>query len=171
MLPQHLVCKYELNCEYCNIPLAKNKAPSWWSDKIETCRSVLKCFMRNYMCIRWSINWSDSTEMHGATIRFMNYANLLNPRSSVHLEKLVVPQLVKKSQFYKTRTFASVLTTASHCLSWVKQFQTMPSCPVYLRYVLRLIPTMNRSSKRSVSFWLSHQKLCGLLLSPTTYAI
>ena len=59
MLPQHLVCKYELNCEYCNINLARNKAPCWWSDKIETCRSVLKCFMWNYMCIRWLINWSD----------------------------------------------------------------------------------------------------------------
>ena len=27
MLPQRLVCKYELNCEYCNIILARNKAP------------------------------------------------------------------------------------------------------------------------------------------------
>jgi len=27
MVPQHLVCKYELNCEYCNITLARNKAP------------------------------------------------------------------------------------------------------------------------------------------------
>jgi len=44
MLPQHLVCKYEFNCEYCNITLARNKAPWWWSDKIETCGSVLKCF-------------------------------------------------------------------------------------------------------------------------------
>jgi len=26
MLPQHLVCKYELNCEYCNLTLARNKA-------------------------------------------------------------------------------------------------------------------------------------------------
>jgi len=24
MLPQHLVCKNELNCEYCNITLASN---------------------------------------------------------------------------------------------------------------------------------------------------
>ena len=44
MLPQHFICKYELNCEYCNITLARNKAPWWWSDKIETCRGVLKCF-------------------------------------------------------------------------------------------------------------------------------
>ena len=29
---------------YCNITLARNKAPWWWSDKIETCRSVLKLF-------------------------------------------------------------------------------------------------------------------------------
>ena len=49
MLPQHLVCKYELNCEYCNITLAWNKAPWWWSDKIETCRSVLKCFKSVYV--------------------------------------------------------------------------------------------------------------------------
>ena len=27
MLPQHLVCKYELNCEYCNITLSRDKAP------------------------------------------------------------------------------------------------------------------------------------------------
>ena len=27
MLPQHLVCKYELNWKYCNIILARNKAP------------------------------------------------------------------------------------------------------------------------------------------------
>ena len=44
MLPQHLICKYELNCEYGNINLARKKAPWWWSDKIETCRSVLKVF-------------------------------------------------------------------------------------------------------------------------------
>ena len=45
MLPQRLVCKKELNCEYCNTTLARNnKAPWWWSDKIETCRSDFKCF-------------------------------------------------------------------------------------------------------------------------------
>jgi len=71
MLPQHLVCKYEMNFEYRNITLAKNKAPWWWSDKIETCRSVLKCFMWNYISIRWLIYWNDSTKMHGATIRFI----------------------------------------------------------------------------------------------------
>jgi len=62
MLPQHLVCKYELNCEYRNIILARSKAPWWWSDKTETCRSVLsvlKCFMWNYMRIRWLINWGE----------------------------------------------------------------------------------------------------------------
>jgi len=44
-LPQNLVCKNELNCEYCYTTLARNnKAPWWWSDKIETCRSDFKCF-------------------------------------------------------------------------------------------------------------------------------
>jgi len=27
MLPQQLVCKYELNCEYCSSILARNKVP------------------------------------------------------------------------------------------------------------------------------------------------
>ena len=49
MLPQHLVCKYELNCEYCNITSERNKAPWWWCDKIETCRSVLKCLKVFYV--------------------------------------------------------------------------------------------------------------------------
>ena len=59
-VPQHN--KYELNCEYCNITLTRNKAPWWWLDKIEICWSVLKCFMWNYMCIPWLINWSDENE-------------------------------------------------------------------------------------------------------------
>ena len=64
MLPQHLVWKYELNCEYCNITLARNRAPWWWSDKIETCRSVLKCF-KSVLCeiicafVGW---WIDSAK-------------------------------------------------------------------------------------------------------------
>jgi len=41
--------KYQLNCEYCNITLARDKAPWWWSDKIETFRSVLKCF-KSILC-------------------------------------------------------------------------------------------------------------------------
>ena len=49
MLPQHLVSKYELNCEYFNVTLARNKAPWRWSDKIETCRNVLKCF-KSVLC-------------------------------------------------------------------------------------------------------------------------
>ena len=54
--------KYELNCVYCNITLARNRVPWWWSDKIETCWSVLKCFMWNFMCIHWLMNWSDSAK-------------------------------------------------------------------------------------------------------------
>jgi len=56
MLPQHLVYKNELNCEYV-IPLARNdETPWWWSEKIETCRSGLKCFKwKLYRCISWLI--------------------------------------------------------------------------------------------------------------------
>jgi len=84
MLPQHLVCKYELNCEYRNITLARNKAPSWWSDKIETCRSVLKCFMWNCMCIHWFISRSDSTKMHGATIRCIPLIQFHSAKCIIH---------------------------------------------------------------------------------------
>ena len=38
-----------IECEYRNITLARDKAPWWWSDKIETCRSVLKCF-KSVLC-------------------------------------------------------------------------------------------------------------------------
>ena len=33
--------------------------------------------MWNYMCIRWLRNWSDSTKMHGATIRFIVFRVLI----------------------------------------------------------------------------------------------
>jgi len=70
--PQHnMICCHNTSLANTNWIVARNKAPWWWSDKIETCRIVLKCFMWNYMCIRWLINWSDSTKMHGATIRFI----------------------------------------------------------------------------------------------------
>ena len=56
MLPQHLVYKNELNREYV-ITLARNdETPWWWSEKIETCRSVLKCSKwKLYRCICWLI--------------------------------------------------------------------------------------------------------------------
>ena len=38
-------------------------------------RNMSECFMWNYMCICWLINWSDSTKMHGATIRFIDIMN------------------------------------------------------------------------------------------------
>ena len=65
MLPQHLVCKYELNYEYRNITLARNKAPWWWSDKIETCRSVLKCFKSVlYECLCPFFGWFVRNSFH-----------------------------------------------------------------------------------------------------------
>jgi len=56
MLPQHLVYKNELNHEYI-ITLARNdKAPWWWSERTETCRSGFKCFKwKLYRCICWLI--------------------------------------------------------------------------------------------------------------------
>ena len=42
-------CCVGMCCEYCNITLARNKAPWWWSDKIETCRSILNCLKVFYV--------------------------------------------------------------------------------------------------------------------------
>ena len=55
MLPQHPVYKNELDSECYNITLSrKNIASWWWSEKIETCRSVFNCFMWNlYKCKCW----------------------------------------------------------------------------------------------------------------------
>jgi len=74
MLPQHLVCKYDLNCEY-NFSKEQSSLMIWQDRNMSECLKCFKmfwmCFMWNYMCIRWLINWSDSTKMHGATIRFI----------------------------------------------------------------------------------------------------
>jgi len=133
MLPQHLVCKYELNCEYRNMTLASNKAPWWWSDKIETCRSVLKCFMWNYMCIRWLINWSDSTKMRGATVRFIVYiftllkSNFkLRFRRKCILKQRDVPHIEGTSHCVAHRMTAIIMLSIATCnyiirSSWICQ--------------------------------------------------
>ena len=63
MLPQNLVCKYELNCEYCNITLAGTKLPDddlTRSKHVGVFESVLKCFkivLYEIMCafVSWQI--------------------------------------------------------------------------------------------------------------------
>jgi len=43
--------------------------------------------MWNYICIVWLINWSDSTKMHGATIRFIYiYISKLNTSVKINCE-------------------------------------------------------------------------------------
>ena len=49
--------------------------------------------MWNYMCIRWLINWSDSTKMHGATIRF------ILPLISQYIISLLIIIVNSKNQF------------------------------------------------------------------------
>ena len=84
MLPQHRICKYQLNCEYCNITLARNKAPSWWSDKIETCRSVLKCFKSVFfyeiICafVGWQIEMIQQNIYLNKIISQVNKSNIIN---------------------------------------------------------------------------------------------
>ena len=157
MLPQHLVCEYELNCEYCNIILARNKAPWWWSDKIETCRSVLKCFkvfwkcfMWNYMCIRWLINWSDSTKMHGATIRYISnehspYCHLWPvPLYQIFPHYLINGTILGGKKFIEHKMcFLIIIINIKDWTLW-----SVPSPDLQL-----LAPTLLRSSNCSPSLW------------------
>jgi len=95
MLLQHLVCKYELNCEYCNITLARNKAPWLWSDKIETCRSVLKCFIVHRFIILLLLIVLTQRSWHalrlkipapycGMALLYLRIRNVYSPIQNIH---------------------------------------------------------------------------------------
>jgi len=65
------------------------------------------------------------------------------------LEKLIVPQLVKKySAFYKTRRFGTVFTIGHYqSLSWAKWIQSTPSPPYFPKiYSVIILPSMSRYS-------------------------
>ena len=91
------------------------------------------------MCIRWLINWSDSTKMHGATIRFIPHY-LRTPWSRVCLEKLAGSQLVNKiPAFCGTRMFITAFTTAHQLsLSWANSIESIPPYPTSWRCILIL---------------------------------
>ena len=134
MLPQQLVCKYELNCEYRNITLARNKAPWWWSDKIETCRSVLKCFMWNYMCICWLINCVCFEFPYKDCLKYFSFRKELAQIfahicthlhvSSRDLSIYYSCQFLKKLEFSKR-----VSKNIEYKFSW-KSIQRTPGCPI-----------------------------------------
>jgi len=66
--------------------------------------------------------------------------NRLTPWSRVLLEKLIIPQLVKKfPAFYVTRRFIILFPRAHHLsLFWVRCIHSTPSHPVSLRSILIL---------------------------------
>jgi len=51
--------------------------------------------MRNYMCIRWLINLSDSTKMHGATVRFIEETNFITVQTSIKSQLRVFRYIIK----------------------------------------------------------------------------
>ena len=65
---------------------------------------------------------------------------LLTPCRTVLLEKLTVPQLVKKfPAFYVNRWFITTFTTARHLsLSWASSIQSIPPHPTSWRSILIL---------------------------------
>ena len=68
------------------------------------------------------------------------YPYLLTPwrRSTVLLEKLTVPQLIKKfPAFYRTRIFITAFTSARHLsLSWASSIQSISPNPISWRSIL-----------------------------------
>jgi hypothetical protein len=85
--------------------------------------------------------------------------NWLTPENRVLLEKLPVPQLVKKfPAFYETHKLTTIFTTVHHLtLSWARWIQCAPN-----RFILRSIFNITlssrpRSSKRCFSLAFSFQ--------------
>ena len=83
------------------------------------------------------------------------------PRSRVLLEKLIVPQLVKKSlAFYGTQRLINVLTNFRHLSkSWARLIQSTPSHRFLKIHSNILVPSMTRSSKLFLSLRFPHQNL------------
>jgi hypothetical protein len=78
---------------------------------------------------------------HTVFLLYDSYSGFsMTPRSRVILDKLTVPQLVKKyPTFYVTWTFITIFITTCHLsLSWARYIQTMTSHPISLRSILIL---------------------------------
>jgi len=91
--------------------------------------------------------------------RQSNIMNLLTPWSSVLLENLTGPQVVKKfPTFYGTWRFITVFTSAHHLsLFWARTIQCMPPSHFLKMHFNIFLPSVPRSSKWSLILRFSHQ--------------
>jgi hypothetical protein len=88
------------------------------------------------------------------------WGNCWTPWSRALIEKLTVPQLLKKfSTFYRTQRFITVFTTVCRLyLASAWQTQSTNCHPVPLRYLLMLSLTLPWSSRWTLSFHISMPK-------------
>ena len=59
-------------------------------------------------CIRWLINWSDSTKMHGATIRFI-----------VNAQQAKLNNIYKNTKLKLLKTNAAIWFNKMWCIRWL----------------------------------------------------
>ena len=91
--------------------------------------------------------------------QFCTKKNLLTPRRTVLLQKLISFQLVKKSPaFYGTRKFITAFTSARHLsLSWDRSIQPIPPSHFLKIHPNINLPSLPGSPKWSFFLRLPHQ--------------
>ena len=112
----------------------------------------------------WCFEISIPYKLHECIV----FIYLLSPWSRVLLQKLTVPQLVKKfPTFYGTRRFITAFTSTHHLsLSWARSIQSMPLSH-FLKICLNItLPSTSASSKWPLTLRCPNQNLSAPLLSP-----
>ena len=115
-----------------------------------------------YLLTHWLIHLLNDSVTYSVTYSLTDSLihYLLTSRSTVLLEKLTVPQLVKKfPTFYGTRRFITAVKSARHLsLSSARLIQSIPQHPHFLKTHLNImLPSTAGSSKRFLTLRISHQ--------------
>ena len=128
------------------------------------------CFMWNYMCIRWLINWSISTKMHGATIRFIQlwhsedraswYILIITPTRSTNFSNLFLEKTTCFGQYLCPSS--GVKITCMYCCVYSKKLLMMAeelseTCGVVFQNKLeKLVFLVGFVLRKNYTFFIEH---------------